>query len=606
MIPSYKLNKKYLTPIKGEQPATDNTIPSINAEKKASLLLDDYYKVVHYSGAVQEFLYIDYAPINQFILDVEPKFKNVSLADTVKNVKVFGETITNIIKVGDEYFKFIAKSKKLGIDKVGVELTFLELNQTKNVQSAILEYSSDWHFCISRDGIITDYHSRRSKFCNVPTPVLGKHIDCSYPDALAENLMQGVTQAIKKGGYEYEGKNLSIDGMCFFVAKFYKIDAEHVFVKIQDITQNVIVRKTLERENRQYRTAFDNSPNGMAIISPKGRFMHSNQMLNAMLDISTKSLKYYSLDTFFLKFIANGEIFIKKLRNFEENIEFSARFVKDLNSSNAKISLRNVYDKLGEVQYIILTVNVEETNSQKVVINTISKNATSKIEELEHFAYAVSHDLREPLRTIKSFAGLLNKKYSEQLDDEAREYFNFILEGTANMNMLIEDLLSYSKTSLNSSDDFYEKIHLDELIKTIITRNLHQQIEETNAQVILEPSVQRVKGVHIKLMQLFQNLISNAIKFRQPNSIPVVKIRMQEDETHYNFEVSDNGIGIKADYLDKIFKVFRKLHNNRQYKGSGIGLAICKKIVEQHKGNIYVTSIVGKGTTVHFSLKKSL
>lgn len=261
-----------------------------------------------------------------------------------------------------------------------------------------------------------------------------------------------------------------------------------------------------------------------------------------------------------------------------------------------------------ELMHIIaqnnLTLKNETIQSQLEELNEKNQELERYFEsnsQLENFAYIASHDLKAPIRTIVSFSQLLKRKLEGSIDEESKEYLDFVISGSRNMRDLIDDLLDYSK--VNSQENDVNEVDTDGLLSAI-TSEIQVSIQENNAIVNWE-KLPTIDGDLIKLKQLFQNLITNAIKFQRPDINPVVQIKSKETKTHWQFSVTDNGIGIKAAYFDDIFKLFKKLHSNESFDGTGLGLAICRKIVEQHEGEIWVASEFGKGTTFYFTLKKS-
>ncbi len=220
--------------------------------------------------------------------------------------------------------------------------------------------------------------------------------------------------------------------------------------------------------------------------------------------------------------------------------------------------------------------------------------------QLENFAYIASHDLKAPIRTIVSFSQLLERRLGKQIDEESKEYLDFIINSSRNMRDLIDDLLDYSK--VNSQENDVDDVDIDGLVAAI-TNEIQVSIQENDATIIWN-DLPTIDADLIKLKQLFQNLITNAIKFQQPNVKPIVEIKSIETATHWQFSIADNGIGIKEEYFDVIFKLFQKLHTYESFEGTGLGLAICRKIVAQHEGEIWVESEFGQGTTFHFTLKK--
>ncbi len=220
--------------------------------------------------------------------------------------------------------------------------------------------------------------------------------------------------------------------------------------------------------------------------------------------------------------------------------------------------------------------------------------------ELEQFAYIASHDLQEPLRMVTSFLSQLQKKYEGQLDDKAQQYIHFATDGAVRMRQIILDLLEYSR--VGRMDYRLEEIDLNELISGI-TGLYKTLIEETNA-VINYGELPTIEAAKTPLQRVLSNLISNAFKYHRKNVPPVIDIKVLEHKSSWEFIIADNGIGIRTQFFDKIFTIFQRLHARDEYSGTGIGLAICKKIVENHGGEIWLTSEEGKGSTFHFTIQK--
>jgi light-regulated signal transduction histidine kinase (bacteriophytochrome) len=219
-------------------------------------------------------------------------------------------------------------------------------------------------------------------------------------------------------------------------------------------------------------------------------------------------------------------------------------------------------------------------------------------EDLEQFAYVASHDLQEPLRMVTSYVQLLAKRYKSKLDADANEFIDFAVDGAIRMRKLINDLLTYSGVGtqgkeLSPTDS--------EAVLAQSVNDLKLTIEDNEALVTHDP-LPTVMADRPQLGQLFQNLIGNAIKFRG-NEPPRVHISASRNGSGWIFSVRDNGIGIAPEYSERIFIIFQRLHSRQEYAGTGIGLAICKKIVERHGGHIWVESEVGKGATFRFSLQ---
>jgi len=238
----------------------------------------------------------------------------------------------------------------------------------------------------------------------------------------------------------------------------------------------------------------------------------------------------------------------------------------------------------------------DRRNAEEKLIKTVAELERSN-KELGEFAYVASHDLQEPLRTISSYVQLLERRYKDKLDSDASEFIAYAVEGAARMQRLINDLLTYSRVGTRGRP--FEAADSGHALGQAIA-NLQQTIEENEA-VVFNEDMPPVHGDEIQLTQLFQNLIENAIKFRGPEK-PYIHISAKKIEAGWIFSVRDNGIGIDPQFKERIFQIFQRLHTADKYPGTGIGLAICKRIVERHGGRIWVESEPGKGATFYFTL----
>lgn len=231
----------------------------------------------------------------------------------------------------------------------------------------------------------------------------------------------------------------------------------------------------------------------------------------------------------------------------------------------------------------------------------LNRELTRSNEELERFAHVVSHDLQQPLQSILGFAQLLVMTQRDRLDDDANGYVDRIVASSKRMSQLIQDLLTYAK--VGATEQPPERIDCKQLVQEILAE-LTPKIEEKQAKVTVE-TLPTIQGNPSQLRQLFQNLLSNALKYHLPERVPQVTVSATLESEVWQFSVRDNGIGIESDYFEKIFQIFERLHGKNDYPGTGIGLSTCKKIVESHHGRIWIASEVGLGTTVYFTLPAS-
>ncbi|QCY68601.1 PAS domain S-box protein [Antarcticibacterium flavum] len=240
---------------------------------------------------------------------------------------------------------------------------------------------------------------------------------------------------------------------------------------------------------------------------------------------------------------------------------------------------------------------LEELNHQ---LQRNAKDLADSNAELEQFAYIASHDLQEPLRMVTSFLSQLQKKYDDQLDDRARQYIHFATDGAVRMRQILLDLLDYSRAG--RLEYSREEVDLNDMLTNI--ENLYaSSIKETGA-TILYGKLPVICAAVTPLQRVLSNLISNGIKYSHRDIPPIIKVTVKEESTCWQFSISDNGIGIDERYFEKVFILFQRLHSREDYSGTGIGLAICKKIVENHGGEIWLESKEGKGSTFHFTINK--
>ena len=279
---------------------------------------------------------------------------------------------------------------------------------------------------------------------------------------------------------------------------------------------------------------------------------------------------------------------------------------------NLRLSPRKSFEKWKEtVRLTSLPWKQVEINAvlelRKAIVNIVLRQADELAllardlersnAELKRFAYVASHDLQEPLNHVSNYVQLLEMRYGERLDEDAKDFIGFAVEGVSLMQNLIDDVLAYSKVDLQDSQ--FKLTEVETALKQALT-NVGRRITQTNA-VVTYDTLPTVMADKTQLMQLFQNLIGNAIKFRSEQT-PEIQINAERLENEWLFAVKDNGIGIESQFSDRIFVIFQRLHTRDEYPGTGMGLAICKKIVECHRGKIWVESELGKGSTFYFTI----
>jgi len=249
---------------------------------------------------------------------------------------------------------------------------------------------------------------------------------------------------------------------------------------------------------------------------------------------------------------------------------------------------------------------MQDTEDARRTIEKSNKDLTKLMEdikksnqELEQFAYIASHDLQEPLRMVSSYTQLLERRYKDKLDEDASEFIAYAVDGANRMQILINDLLDYSRVTTKGKP--FVKLDLSIVLRNAIS-NLKNKIEETGA-IVSNDELPFCMGDESQLIRLFQNLLDNAMKFTIDHK-PIIHISCKTEPERFIISVKDNGIGIEADYQDKVFTIFQRLHNKTDFPGTGLGLAICKRTIERHNGKIWFESEFGLGTTFKFTLNK--
>jgi len=289
----------------------------------------------------------------------------------------------------------------------------------------------------------------------------------------------------------------------------------------------------------------------------------------------------------------NRRIF-EELKRKELEVERS-RIEKAAAETKALLAekLLNIVEQLEE--------EIEERKRMELKIKNYSRVLERSNKELESFAYVASHDLQEPLRSISSYMQLVEKRYKEKLDDKGKDFIQRAVNGALRMQEMINDLLTYSR--ITSRGESFDLCSLEKILDRVLA-NMSPAVEQKNAVVTRSP-LPELTCDESQIHRLFQNLISNAIKFCS-RSRPVIRITAEEQKDHWLLSIKDNGIGIDPSHQETIFKIFQRINVKNKYPGTGVGLAICRKIVERHEGKIWVESKPGKGSTFFFTLKPQM
>jgi PAS domain S-box-containing protein len=390
-------------------------------------------------------------------------------------------------------------------------------------------------------------------------------------------------------------------------------------VGVSYISRDITERKRAERALRElqegFRTAFEDAPIGVALVSVErgstSRLLQLNRSLCEMTGYTMHELLTMTLgeitdpEDLEAEKHLNQELLAGEIPNYQVEKRLQR---KDGIAIWVMHNASTVHDSSGKLLYEIAQIEdiserkraEEELESAHAEVEERASELERSNADLQQFAYAASHDLSEPLRMVSSYVQLLAKRYVGKLDDDADEFIHYAVDGVVRMQALIDGLLMYSRAGTSE----YELAPVDcsEVVETTLTM-MKTTVEETGAEVVVDP-LPTVDGDEPQLSQLFQNLIGNAIKFVE-DGIPHVHVSSERQGREWVFSVADNGIGIDPAHVERVFAVFQRLHGRGEYPGSGIGLAICKRIVERHHGRIWIEARPEGGSIFYFTIPVS-
>jgi PAS domain S-box-containing protein len=406
------------------------------------------------------------------------------------------------------------------------------------------------------------------------------------------------------GIYRPDGSMTWVSVNTGFIKRPGETDWYGVVSTIGDITAQRNAEFALRASEALYRQTFELATAGIAHVDLTGRFMKVNRRLCEILGYSEKELIGRSV-----KEVSHPEdrdlTDAQRARVHDgevDSVRFEKRYLKNGGSIVwVDLAVAVARDAHGHPQYeVALFDDITARKAAEAALREAHEELKRSNAELEQFAYVASHDLQEPLRMVSSYTQLLMRRYGDKLDGDANEFTAFIVDGATRMKQLIEDLLAYSR--VGTRDKNFKPVDAESPLKRALT-NLRAAIQDSGATVT-QDKLPTVPCDEVQLAQLFQNLIGNALKFRKPDAAPAVHVGAADHAEEWEFTVRDNGIGIEPQYFERIFMVFQRLHNKGEYPGTGIGLAIVKKVVERHGGRIWVQSQPGAGTTFHFTMPK--
>jgi PAS domain S-box-containing protein len=472
-----------------------------------------------------------------------------------------------------------------------------DITEIREQYRAITEAASDVILTIDENSTIRTVNPAVADvFGYSQTELTGESLTALMPDDLTEQHYAALDRYLRTGERNLDWDYVELPGVradgteVQLAVSFSEIEHEGdtLFTGIiRDITE----RKEREAELELFRNLIDHSNDGVFVIDPEtGEFRDVN-------DTACHRLGYDKTELLDLSLL-DVETNLSDIDTFRDHVE-------EVRAEGA-LTFDGEHQR-ADGTTVPVEVNVTHVELDQEHLLAVARDVTErrkyqrKLEEsnerLEQFAYAASHDLKEPLRMVSSYLQLVERRYGDELDDDGREFLEFAVDGADRMSDMIEGLLKYSR--VDTRGEPFESVDLNEIVDDVLD-DLQFRIEESAADITTE-SLPRVEGDPSQLRQLVQNLVSNAIEY-QDDEPPQVNISGETEGTKRVISISDNGIGIDPDDTDRIFEVFQRLHSHEEHEGTGIGLALCRRIVERHGGDIWADSEPGEGSTFSFTL----
>ena len=576
----------------------------------------------------------------------EDAFRTGSVRDYELEIRHTSGRLTSVI-----YNATVYRDEAGGV--AGVFAAARDITERKKAEqewsrlAAIVDSSDDAIIGKTLDGTIVSWNSGAEKIYGyADTEIVGRHISVLVPPDQVDEI-DGILARIWDGNpvHHYETVRIRKDGspiqISLTLSPIRNRDGRVVGASTiaQDITARKLAEEGVRRANEYNRSLIEASLDPLVTISADGMISDVNEATVRVTGVPREELIGTNFSHYFTdpgRARAGHEAVFRdgSVTDYELEIRhrvgqvipvlYNATVYRDetggvagvfaaardmTEQKRAEAALRTAYNELDD-RVKERTADLVEANRQleqeiaehRATADQLrrkSEELARSNRELQQFAYIASHDLQEPLRAISGFTELLERRYRGQIDERADRYINFIIDGTDQMQQVIQDLLAYSRVQTKAHE--FDLIDANRALEQALC-NLQVSIRERGARVTVEGPLPEISADGIQLTQVFQNLIGNALKFQRPGATPEIRVSAVREGSDWAFSIADNGIGIDARHLDRIFMLFQRLHAKGDYEGTGIGLAICKRIVERHGGSIAVRSTPGAGSTFTFSI----
>jgi PAS domain S-box-containing protein len=514
-----------------------------------------------------------------------------ALRDPAGNLRGFSE-ISRDISVRSDAERHLAQmeGRYRGLLEAAPD-AMVVVNQAGEI--VLLNVQAEKQFGYRRDALIGQ------KVTNIIPDGFAERLIADGTRSAAEALAQQIGTGIELSGRRQDGTEFPIEIM---LSPLGSADGVLVTAAIRDISVRKAADKQLAQMEARYRGLLEAAPDAMVVVNQAGEIVLLNVQAEKQFGYRRDELVGQKVKNIIPKGFAE-RVIADSLRSAEDalaqqigtGIELSGR-----HKNGSEFPIEIMLSPLSSAEGILVTAAIRDISVRKSAEAQLLQNVEElnrSNEELGQFAYVASHDLQEPLRMVASYTQLLGRRYKGRLDADADEFIAYAVDGATRMQRLIKDLLAYSRVGIKGSD--LQDTSSEDALKQAL-KNLRSAIQDSGA-LVTHDQLPIVMADETQLTQLFQNLVGNGIKYQSPG-IPRVHISaVKNGKNNWIFSVKDNGIGIDPQYFERIFGMFQRLHKREEFAGTGIGLAICKKIVERHGGRISVESQVGQGSTFRFA-----